>query len=54
MLKYSAVGSIEHVRDYLTEFQTLAQADELMISLQSTSHEAALGNMINLAQAWQL
>ncbi|TRX32294.1 LLM class flavin-dependent oxidoreductase [Corynebacterium guaraldiae] len=54
MLKYSAVGSIEHVRDYLTEFQTLAQADELMISLQSTSHEAALGNMVNLAQAWQL
>ena len=54
MLQYSAVGSIEHVREYLTDFQQLAQADELMISLQSTSHKAALGNMANLAQAWQM
>ncbi|OFP29282.1 LLM class flavin-dependent oxidoreductase [Corynebacterium sp. HMSC068G04] len=54
MLQYSAIGSIEHVREYLTDFQRVAQADELMISLQSTSHEAALGNMSNLARAWQL
>ncbi|WP_293774905.1 LLM class flavin-dependent oxidoreductase [uncultured Corynebacterium sp.] len=54
MMKYSAVGNIEHVREYLTDFQKLAQADELMISLQSTSHKAALGNMSNLARAWQL
>ena len=54
MLQYSAVGNVEHVREYLTDFQKLAQADELMISLQSTSHKAALGNMSNLARAWQL
>ena len=54
MLQYSAVGNVEHVREYLTDFQKLAQADELMISLQSTSHKAALGNMANLAQAWQM
>ncbi|OFR68951.1 LLM class flavin-dependent oxidoreductase [Corynebacterium sp. HMSC078H07] len=54
MLKYSAVGTGEHVREYLTQFQELAHADELMISLQSTDHEKVLGNMETLAHAWEL
>lgn len=54
MMKYSAVGTTDHVRDYLTDFQELAQADELMISLQSTGHDNLLQNMNLLADAWEL
>ena len=54
MLQYSAVGGAEHVRDYLADFQSLSGADELMISLQSSSHDAVLRNMETLAHAWEL
>ena len=37
MLRYSAVGTRDVVRRYLEEFRTHAQADELMVSLQSPS-----------------
>lgn len=52
MLEYSAVGTPDEVREYLEGFQTTAGADELMISLQSTSHENVLHNMELLAGAW--
>lgn len=54
MMEYSAVGTTDHVRDYLADFQELAQADELMISLQSTGHDNLLQNMNLLADAWEL
>ena len=54
MLQYSAVGGAEHVREYLADFQSLSGADELMISLQSSSHDAVLRNMETLAHAWEL
>ena len=54
MLQYSAVGAAEHVREYLADFQSLSGADELMISLQSSSHDAVLRNMETLAHAWEL
>ena len=54
MLKYSAVGTASEVRDYLEDFQRLAQADELMISLQSTTHDEVLSSMKILASAWAL
>lgn len=54
MLKYSAVGTGDEVRSYLEDFQRLAQADELMISLQSTTHAEVLESMKILASAWEL
>ncbi|OFL78966.1 alkane 1-monooxygenase [Corynebacterium sp. HMSC077D10] len=54
MLKYSAVGTKEEVRDYLEQFQQSVGADELMISLQSTTHDSVLHNMELLAEAWDL
>ncbi|CAB0977151.1 LLM class flavin-dependent oxidoreductase [Corynebacterium diphtheriae] len=39
MLKYTAIGNGEVVRDYLTKFQRHCGADELMVSLLSTSWE---------------
>lgn len=54
MLRFSAIGTGDKVRQYLTEFSELAQADELMISLQSTTHDEALRSMEILADAWSL
>ncbi|AGF73108.1 LLM class flavin-dependent oxidoreductase [Corynebacterium halotolerans] len=54
MLRFSAIGTGDKVRQYLEEFTELAQADELMISLQSTSHDEALRSMEILADAWSL
>lgn len=54
MLKYSAVGTKDEVRDYLEQFQQSVGADELMISLQSTTHDSVLHNMELLAEAWEL
>lgn len=54
MLKYSAVGTKDEVRDYLEQFQQSVGADELMISLQSTTHDTVLHNMELLAEAWDL
>ena len=54
MLKYSAVGTADEVANYLETFQEHAKADELMVSLQSSSHEEVIKNMQLLAQGWQL
>ncbi len=52
MLRYTAKGTGEQVVEYLEAFQNLAKADELMISLQSGSHDATLRNMEILAGSW--
>lgn len=52
MLQYSAVGTGEEVSSYLEQFQQLAGADELMVSLQSSSHDEVLRNMEILAGSW--
>ncbi|MGV0346358.1 alkane 1-monooxygenase [Corynebacterium sp. HMSC036E10] len=52
MLRYTAKGTGEQVAEYLEAFQKLANADELMISLQSGSHDATLRNMEILAGSW--
>ncbi len=54
MLRFSAIGTGEQVRDYLIDFAELAQADELMISLQGTSHNEAVRSLEILAGAWEL
>lgn len=53
MLRYTAKGTGEQVVEYLEAFQNLAKADELMISLQSGSHDATLRNMEILAGSWE-
>lgn len=50
MLRYTASGTGEQVQRYLEEFQAFAKADELMISLQSPTHEEALNSMRILAK----
>ncbi|OHO34646.1 alkane 1-monooxygenase [Corynebacterium sp. HMSC034E11] len=52
MLRYTAKGTGEQVAEYLEAFQKLANADELMISLQSGSHDATLRTMEILAGSW--
>lgn len=52
MLRYTAEGTGEQVAEYLEEFRTTAQADELMISLQSGSHDEVSRSMEILAEAW--
>lgn len=52
MLRYTAAGTGEQVRDYLTDFAATAHADELMISLQAPTHEEALRSMEILAEVW--
>lgn len=52
MLRYTAKGTGEQVAEYLEAFQKLANADELMISLQSGNHDATLRNMEILAGSW--
>ena len=52
MLHYTAIGTGSEVKEYLDGFVKTAQADELMISLQSPSTEATTRNMEILADAW--
>ena len=52
VLRYSAIGTKDDIRDYLTDFQELAAADELMISLQGTSRASTLQSLEILADAW--
>ena len=52
MLRYTAKGTGEQVAEYLEAFQKLSKADEVMISLQSGSHDATLRNMEILAGSW--
>ncbi|MGD7002887.1 LLM class flavin-dependent oxidoreductase [Corynebacterium halotolerans] len=54
MLKFTAIGTADKIRTELNQFAELAQADELMISLQGTSHEEAMRSMEILAEAWDL
>lgn len=54
MLRYWAVGTPDQVRDYLVSFAKRAQADELMIALNSPSTPQSLRNMELLAEAWDL
>ncbi|WP_237224907.1 LLM class flavin-dependent oxidoreductase [Rothia nasisuis] len=51
MLRYTAVGTADDVRDYLTRFTNTVQADELMISNLSPSTEQAHRGLEVLAQA---
>ena len=52
MLRYTAEGTGEQVAEYLEAFRDTAQADELMISLQSGSHDEVSRSMEILAEAW--
>lgn len=52
MLRYTAKGTAEQVREYLEWFQKHAGADELMISLQAPSHEEVLASMDILSKHW--
>lgn len=54
MLRYWALGTPDQVRAYLEDFAERAQADELMVSLQSPSTEQSLRSMELLADAWGL
>ena len=54
MLQFTAVGDGAEVHRYLGEFTKLAQADELMISLQSPTGEKTDRAMEILAEAWGL
>ncbi|SDR80043.1 LLM class flavin-dependent oxidoreductase [Corynebacterium timonense] len=54
MLRYTAAGTGEQVRDYLTWFTDHAKADELMISVQAGSSAESLRGMEILADAWGL
>src|SRR5699024_9553736 len=52
MLRYNAIGISVEVKAYLDEFVQVAQADELMISLQSPDTETTARSMEILADAW--
>ncbi|WP_291480081.1 LLM class flavin-dependent oxidoreductase [Corynebacterium sp.] len=54
MLRYSAVGTGEQVREYLEGFAATARADELMVAIQAPSTEQSLRGMEILAEAWGL
>ncbi|WIM67115.1 LLM class flavin-dependent oxidoreductase [Corynebacterium breve] len=54
MLKFTAVGTGTDVVEYLEQFATMAQADELMISLQGRTNAEAQRSMEILADAWEL
>ena len=51
MLRYTALGTAEDVRDYLTRFAGMVQADEIMISNLSPSTEQAQRGLEILAEA---
>ncbi|MBT2512225.1 LLM class flavin-dependent oxidoreductase [Arthrobacter sp. ISL-30] len=50
MVKYSAVGAPEMVREYLDEFTAHADADELIVAHQTTGIESRLRSVELLAQ----
>lgn len=50
MMRYSAVGTPEMVREYLDEFTAHADADELIVAHQSTGIESRLRSVELLAQ----
>src|SRR5699024_4953678 len=52
MLSYSAIGTKDCMREYLTNYQELASADELMSSLQGTSRATTLRSLEILAAPW--
>lgn len=54
MLRFTAQGTGPEIKEYLDRFAGLAQADELMISLQSPSTEESSRSMEILAEAWGL
>ncbi|EPD26634.1 LLM class flavin-dependent oxidoreductase [Actinotignum schaalii] len=54
MLRYTAVGDAAEVGDYLQKFARDAQADELMISVQATSHEESLACLELTARGYGL
>lgn len=54
MLRYHAVGTGPEVVEYLEGFAHHADADELMISLQSPTTAESLASMSILAEAWGL
>ncbi|QGU07950.1 Alkanal monooxygenase alpha chain [Corynebacterium occultum] len=54
MLYFTAKGTAPQIREQLERFTELAQADELMISLQGTTQPEAMESMEILAQAWEL
>ncbi len=54
MLRYTALGTGQQVRDYLQQFAHNAQADELMISLQAPTGAQADTAMDILAQSWDM
>lgn len=54
MLRFTAQGTGPDIKEYLDRFATMAQADELMISLQAPSTEESSRSMEILAEAWGL
>jgi luciferase family oxidoreductase group 1 len=54
MVAYSAVGRPADVRDYLERFAKHADADELIVALQSTRTDERLRSGELLAEAWSL
>lgn len=52
MLRYTALGTGAEVKSFLDAFVKTAQADELMISLQSPDTESTSRSMEILADAW--
>lgn len=52
MLRFTAIGTGDDVKHFLDGFVRKAQADELMISLQSPDTESTSKSMDILAQAW--
>ncbi len=54
MMRYSAVGTPDAVRDYLDDFTTHADADELIVSLPSPTIETKLRSLDLLADVTEL
>ncbi len=54
MMRYTAVGTGSQVSDYLSRFAEHAQADELMVAIQSPSTAGALRAMEITAESWGL
>lgn len=54
MLRYTAQGEGPEVAEYLQQFAQHSYADELMISIQSPTHEEALHSLEILAVSWEM
>src|SRR3546814_2246710 len=54
MMRYSAVGTPDRVRDGLEEFRAHADADELIVVHSSPTLEGRLRSVDLLAEAWGL